>query len=84
MGPVARWGRSDVADEGEQLVTAQMVEQLARLAQLPLPDERRTALAEQLDRLLGDANAVNAFMEARPDVAPGIRFHDPGPDGDPR
>lgn len=54
-----------------------MVEQLAKLAELELDAERRAAIADQLDPLLRDANAVNRFMDARREVGPGVRFHHP-------
>jgi Asp-tRNA(Asn)/Glu-tRNA(Gln) amidotransferase C subunit len=63
-----------MADAGRTVDEA-MVEQLARLAQLQLDAERRRAIADQLDRLLSDANAVNRFMDSRREVGPGVRFH---------
>lgn len=59
-------------------VTAEMVRQLARLAELPLPADRVDAVAEQLDGLLTEANIVNRFMDGRRDVQPAVRFHHPG------
>lgn len=57
------------------LVTPEMVEQLALLAALPLPADRREAVAEQLNGLLIEANLVNRFMDERRDVQPGLRLH---------
>lgn len=56
------------------LVTPEMVAQLALLAELPLPPQRRAAVAEQLNGLLVEANRVNRFMDGRRDVQPGVRF----------
>jgi Asp-tRNA(Asn)/Glu-tRNA(Gln) amidotransferase C subunit len=56
-------------------VTPEMVEQLAKLAEIELDDERRGKIAAELDGLLSDANEVNRFMDARRDVAPAIVFH---------
>ena len=53
------------------------VEQLARLAELEIDPQRRPAIAEQLDGLLREANAVNRFMDARREVGPGVRYHHP-------
>jgi hypothetical protein len=64
-----------VADE--RTVDEAMVEQLARLAELELNAERLPVVAETLDGLLGEANAVNRFMDARRDVGPGVRYHHP-------
>lgn len=61
----------------ERTVDQTMVEQLARLAELPLDAERLPIVAETLDGLLRDANAVNRFMDARRDVGPGVRYHHP-------
>jgi Asp-tRNA(Asn)/Glu-tRNA(Gln) amidotransferase C subunit len=71
-----------VAPESEPTVTEDMIEQLAKLAELELDAERRTLIAEQLDPLLTDANAVNRFMAGRREVSPGIRFHHPEPERD--
>ena len=62
----------------ERTVDEPMVEQLARLAELPLDAERRRIAAETLDGLLREANAVNRFMDARRDVGPCVRYHHPG------
>jgi hypothetical protein len=64
-----------VADD--QTVDEAMVEQLARLAQLRLGAERLPVVAETLDGLLREANAVNRFMDARRDLGPGVRYHHP-------
>jgi hypothetical protein len=64
-----------VADE--RTVDEAMVEQLARLAALDLDAERLPVVAETLDGLLREANAVNRFMDARRDVGPGVRYHHP-------
>ena len=61
----------------DRTVDEAMVEQLARLAELPLDAERRAAIADQLDGLLREANAVNRFMDARREVGPGVRYHHP-------
>ena len=61
----------------ERTVDEAMVEQLARLAELEIDPERRAVVAETLDGLLGEANAVNRFMDARRDVGPGVRYHHP-------
>ena len=61
----------------ERTVDDAMVEQLARLAQLELDAERRRVVADQLDGLLREANAVNRFMDARREVGPGVRYHHP-------
>jgi Asp-tRNA(Asn)/Glu-tRNA(Gln) amidotransferase C subunit len=63
--------------DARRTVDEAMVEHLARLAELELDAERRPAVAEQLDRLLTDANAVNRFMDGRREVGPGVRFHHP-------
>jgi hypothetical protein len=60
---------------GPPIVTSTMVEQLALMAELPLPEHRRPAVAEQLNGLLADANLVNRLMEERRHVQPGVRFH---------
>lgn len=70
-----------MADDAQRLVTPETVAELARLAALPLAEDRRAALADDLERLLGDANAVNRFMDARRDVKPAALFHDPDPEG---
>lgn len=62
-------------------VTVAMVEQLARLAQLPLAEERAAIVAETLDGLLREANAVNRFMESAREVQPGVLYHHPAPAG---
>lgn len=61
----------------EPTVDEAMVEQLARLAELELDAERRPVVAETLDGLLREANAVNRFMDARREVGPGVRYHHP-------
>jgi Asp-tRNA(Asn)/Glu-tRNA(Gln) amidotransferase C subunit len=61
----------------EKLVTVGMVEQLSKLAELELGSERIQIVAEQLELLLVEANAVNRFMDGRRTVQPGIRFHHP-------
>jgi len=61
----------------ERTVDEAMVEQLARLAELEIDPQRRPALADQLDGLLREANAVNRFMDARREVGPGVRYHHP-------
>lgn len=63
--------------DAERTVDEAMVEQLARLAELELDGERRPVVAEQLDALLREANAVNRFMDARREVGPGVRYHHP-------
>lgn len=66
----------------DRTVDEAMVEQLARLAELRLDPERLPIVAETLDGLLREANAVNRFMDARRDLSPGVRYHHPdvGPD----
>lgn len=66
-----------MAENGERTVTDEMVEHLARLAELELDAERRSRVADQLDGLLTDANEVNRFMAGRREIAPGVRFHHP-------
>jgi Asp-tRNA(Asn)/Glu-tRNA(Gln) amidotransferase C subunit len=61
----------------DRTVDEAMVEQLARLAELELEPERRQVVAETLDGLLREANAVNRFMDARREVGPGVRYHHP-------
>ena len=61
----------------DRTVDEAMVEQLARLAGLRLDAERLPIVAETLDGLLREANAVNRFMDARRDVGPGVRYHHP-------
>lgn len=61
----------------ERTVTEEMVEQLARLAELELDADRRSLIADQLDGLLADANRVNRFMEGRREVGPAVRFDHP-------
>lgn len=58
-------------------MTEEMVEQLARLAELELDADRRSLIADQLDGLLADANRVNRFMEGRREVGPAVRFDHP-------
>jgi Asp-tRNA(Asn)/Glu-tRNA(Gln) amidotransferase C subunit len=58
-------------------VTEEMVEQLARLAQLPLDEERRRTITSQLDGLLSEANRVNRYMDTRREVGPAVRFDHP-------
>ena len=66
-----------MAENDERTVTEEMVEQLARLAELELDAERRSVVADQLDGLLSAANGVNRFMAERREVGPGVRFHHP-------
>jgi len=61
----------------EPTVTEAMVGELARLAQLPLDEQRRGVITPQLDDLLADANRVNRFMDGRREIGPGVRFHQP-------
>jgi Asp-tRNA(Asn)/Glu-tRNA(Gln) amidotransferase C subunit len=63
----------------EPTVTEEMVEQLAKLAELPLDEERRRIITPQLDGLLSEANRVNRFMDTRRDVGPAVRFDHPEP-----
>ena len=69
------WIRCCMPDE--RTVDEAMVRQLARLAELELDAERLPIVAETLDGLLREANAVNRFMDARRDVGPGVRYHHP-------
>ncbi len=69
---------TETAGDNVMLVTAAMVRQLARLAELPLPEDRVDAVAGQLNGLLVEANLVNRYMDARRDVQPAVRFHHPG------
>ena len=66
-----------MAEERRRTVTPEMVEQLARLAELELEAERRSLVADQLDGLLSEANLVNRFMAERREVGPGVRFDHP-------
>jgi hypothetical protein len=68
---------SETEGQNAPLITPEIVRALARVADLPLADDRVDAVAEQLDGLLTEANAVNRFMEPRRDVQPGIRYHHP-------
>ena len=61
----------------DRTVDEAMVEHLARLAELDLDAERLPIVADTLDGLLREANAVNRFMDARRDVGPGVRYHHP-------
>lgn len=64
-------------------VNEEMVEQLAKLAELELDAQRRALIAPQLDGLLTAANEVNRFMDKRRNVGPSVRFHHPElPDDD--
>lgn len=62
---------------GRRTVDEAMVEQLARLAELDIPPERRPQIADQLDGLLTEANKVNRFMDGRREVGPGVLFDHP-------
>jgi len=62
----------------DPLVTEEMVEQLALLAELPLEPERRAVVAEQLNGLLEEANRVNRFMDSRREVGLAVRLQHPG------
>ena len=66
-----------MAEDADRTVDEAMVEQLARLAELDIPVERRAQIADQLDGLLGEANKVNRFMDGRREVGPGVRFDHP-------
>jgi hypothetical protein len=44
---------------GEEPVTAESIDRLCRLAQLPLPAERRRALVPMLAQLISAANELN-------------------------
>ncbi len=66
-----------MAEDAGRTVDEAMVEQLARLAQLDIPAERRAQIADQLDGLLSEANKVNRFMDSRREVGPGVRFDHP-------
>jgi hypothetical protein len=68
---------SNTEGQNEPLITAETVRELARVAELPLADDRIPALAEQLNGLLVEANLVNRFMDARREVQPGVRYHHP-------
>jgi hypothetical protein len=68
---------SDAGDDNEVLVNAETVRSLARVAGLDLPADRVAGVAEQLNGLLVEADAVNRFMDARRDVPPAFRFHHP-------
>ena len=68
---------SETEGRGEALIGPATVRELARVAELPLADERVDAVAEQLNGLLVEANLVNRFMDARREVQPGVRYHHP-------
>jgi len=68
---------SETADDNLVLVTAEMVHQLARLAELPLSGDRVGAVAAQLNGLLPEANRVNRYMDEQRHVQPALRFHHP-------
>jgi hypothetical protein len=75
---------SETADGNATLVNAGVVRALARVADLPLAEDRLDGVAAQLDGLLREANAVNRFMAKRRDVGPGIRYHHPEAEESPR
>ena len=66
-----------MADETGRIVDEAMVDQLAQLAELDIPLERRATVADLLNGLLTDANKVNRFMDGRREVGPGVRFDHP-------
>jgi Asp-tRNA(Asn)/Glu-tRNA(Gln) amidotransferase C subunit len=68
---------SETEGKSEALIDAETVRALARVAELPLAEERVAGVAEQLNGLLGEANLVNRFMDARREVQPGVRYHHP-------
>jgi Asp-tRNA(Asn)/Glu-tRNA(Gln) amidotransferase C subunit len=61
----------------ERMVTEEMVEQLAKLAELEVEPDRRALVAAQLDALLTAANGVNRFMDGRREAGPAVRFDHP-------
>ena len=68
---------SETEGQGEALIGVEAVRHLARIAELPLADERVADVAEQLNGLLVEANLVNRFMDTRREVQPGVRYHHP-------
>jgi Asp-tRNA(Asn)/Glu-tRNA(Gln) amidotransferase C subunit len=68
---------SETEGRSMALITAETVRALARVAELPLAEDRVEDVAAQLDGLLVEANVVNRFMDARRDVQPGVRYHHP-------
>ena len=60
----------------EEPVTAESIDRLCRLADLPLPPERRRALAPMLAQLVAAANELSAKMSAprHRAVVPVLRF----------
>jgi Asp-tRNA(Asn)/Glu-tRNA(Gln) amidotransferase C subunit len=64
----------EASDDGTRLVPDEMVEALARLAELELDAERRPAVAEAFAGLIRDAQEVNRFMAGRREVGPAVRF----------
>lgn len=68
---------SETEGQREALIGAETVRELARVAELPLADDRVAGVAEQLNGLLVEANLVNRFMDTRREVQPGVRYHHP-------
>ena len=68
---------SETEGQREALIGPETVRELARIAELPLADERVAGVAEQLNGLLVEANLVNRFMDTRREVQPGVRYHHP-------
>ena len=64
-------------EDANRTVDRAMVDQLARLAELEIPADRREQVTDLLNGLLGDANNVNRFMDGRREVGPGVQFDHP-------
>ena len=64
-------------EDANRTVDGAMVDQLARLAELEIPADRREQVTDLLNGLLSDANKVNRFMDGRREVGPGVRFDHP-------
>jgi Asp-tRNA(Asn)/Glu-tRNA(Gln) amidotransferase C subunit len=67
----------EASDDGTRLVPDEMVEALARLAELELDAERRPVVAETFEGLIRDAQEVNRFMAGRRDAGIAVRFDRP-------
>jgi Asp-tRNA(Asn)/Glu-tRNA(Gln) amidotransferase C subunit len=67
----------EASNDGPHLVTDEMVQELARLAELELDADRRAVVAEAFEGLIRDAQEVNRFMAERREVGPAVRFDRP-------
>jgi hypothetical protein len=77
---VGEEGEMEASGDGPHLVTVEMVQELARLADLELDSGRRAVVAEAFEGLIRDAQEVNRFMAGRREVGPAVRFDRPGGD----